>query len=82
MTQREKIIEHLKNMSEEKFYEEFRCQDESLDAFFDCPFWVRRGGYCKYEGICPKIPFAYPPKPEAKPVYHVEPGTEQGALFS
>lgn len=83
MTQKERIIEHLQAMSEEKFYEEFQCQYDSMDAFLDCPFWVRSGagGYCKKETVCHKIPFLYPPKREAaQPTYHVEP-EEQGALF-
>lgn len=86
MTQRERVIEHLKAMSEEKFHQEFQCQYDSMDALFDCPFWVRSGagGYCKNEDVCHKIPFLYPPKQEAKPTYHVEPKPEQeqGALFS
>ena len=81
MSQREKIIEYFQNMTDEDLHRIFRCQDER--PMYDCPFWVRKAGFCGREDTCHKVPHEQPwtKKPKEK-VYEEEPRPEQGALFS
>ena len=57
MTQKEKIIDYIQGMTDERLHEVFNCQNESLDSFFDCPWWDRKSQYCKNPHVCHKIPF-------------------------
>lgn len=38
MTQKEKILDYIQGMTDERLHEVFNCQNESPDSFFDCPY--------------------------------------------
>ena len=56
-TQRQKIIEYIKGMTDERLHEVFNCQADKKDSLFDCPYWIRQAKFCSNPGVCHKIPF-------------------------
>ena len=82
--QKGKIIEYIESMTDERLYEVFNCQNE--DSVFDCPYWVRKGQYCKSPYVCHKIPFEQEferqrREAEKRAAQEPKPEPEQGALF-
>ena len=84
MTQKEKILEYIQGMTDERLHEVFNCQDE--DSTFDCPYWDRKRQYCKSPYVCHKIPFEQEferqrREAEKRAAQEPKPEPEQGALF-
>lgn len=83
MSQKEKILEYIQGMTDERLHEVFNCQDE--DPVFDCPYWDRKRKYCKSPYVCHKIPyeqeFERTQREVAKRAAQEPEQTEQGTLF-
>jgi hypothetical protein len=85
MTQKEKILDYIQGMTDERLYEVFNCQDE--DSIFDCPYWDRKRQCCKSPYVCHKIPFEREFERQQREAekraakQEPQPDMEQGALF-
>lgn len=80
-SQKEKIIDYIQGMTEERMYEIFHCQDEK-NSVFDCPYWVRRAKRCYNPQVCHKIPYEQPfEKKEREAARKERERAEQGSLF-
>ena len=86
MTQKEKIIDYIQGMTDERLHEIFNCEAKSPDSFWDCAYWDRKRKCCKNQNVCHKIPFEQEwerkaREAEKRAAQEPKPEPEQGALF-